>query len=269
MRKGWHTRGAGARRYDYLYTPDEVDELADLIARHIQPDRPTYLFFNNHPGGQAAANAVSLSARLKLPLPYGKFAHMAATFPFLKSITGEEGRADEHTVIISNLFDPGFPLSPASHAGRTRPSGIRGHFGARAVQTRAPKSIRAELNAQARPRGSRRAEISHSRRSTAPARGLPVLTKTRKEHAADVGVQDRRVAVEGEAGHRAGGIAPDAFELLQRFRLRGQFAAVMRHRLAGDVVQAHRADVVPQAFPGLLHVVEIGVRQVGQRGVTL
>ena len=88
---GWRKPGAGARRYDYLYTSDEVDELADAVARHLQPDRPMYLFFNNHPGGQAAANAVSLAKRLKMPLDYAKFAHLATLFPQLKSITGEKG----------------------------------------------------------------------------------------------------------------------------------------------------------------------------------
>jgi uncharacterized protein YecE (DUF72 family) len=87
----WRKPGAGAHRYDYLYTPDEVDDLADAIARHLQPDRPTYIFFNNHPGGQAAANAISLSKRLKMPLDYAKFANLADAFPFLRSITGEEG----------------------------------------------------------------------------------------------------------------------------------------------------------------------------------
>ena len=86
----WRRRGAGAHRYDYLYTPDEVDELADLIARHLRPDRPAFIFFNNHPGGQAAANAVSLSKRLKMPLEYAKFSNLADAFPFLNTITGEE-----------------------------------------------------------------------------------------------------------------------------------------------------------------------------------
>jgi len=96
----WRRRGAGSHRYDYLYTPDEVDELADLIARHIHPDRPTFIFFNNHPGGQAAANAVSLSKRLKMPLDYAKFSNLAETFPFLKSITGEE--AGQMTLLSDN-----------------------------------------------------------------------------------------------------------------------------------------------------------------------
>ncbi len=87
----WRTPGAGHGRYDYQYTPDEVDALAELIARRLQSDRPMYLFFNNHPGGKAAANAVSLAARLKQPLPYAKFSLLAKTFPELKPLTGEAG----------------------------------------------------------------------------------------------------------------------------------------------------------------------------------
>lgn len=87
----WRRRDAGARRYDYYYTPDEVDALADAIARKVNPDRSTFIFFNNHPGGQAAANAISLAKRLKMPLDYAKFSHLAAAFPDLRGITGDEG----------------------------------------------------------------------------------------------------------------------------------------------------------------------------------
>jgi uncharacterized protein YecE (DUF72 family) len=87
----WRKSGAGNQRYDYLYTPTEVDHLARTIERHLNPDRGNFVFFNNHPGGKAAANAIELSVRLKLPLDYHKFANLAAAFPELRPMTGEVG----------------------------------------------------------------------------------------------------------------------------------------------------------------------------------
>jgi uncharacterized protein YecE (DUF72 family) len=54
-------RGA---RYDYLYGPEELADLADR-ARELASKAPeTYVIFNNHPAGQAVANALELARRL-------------------------------------------------------------------------------------------------------------------------------------------------------------------------------------------------------------
>lgn len=54
---------AGAR-YDYLYTPQELDYLA-AGAQALAAQAPqTYLIFNNHPRGQAVANALEMQERL-------------------------------------------------------------------------------------------------------------------------------------------------------------------------------------------------------------
>lgn len=75
-------RGA---RYDYLYTPEELEDLAartrELMARAAE----TYVIFNNHPGGQAVANALELAHRLtgrRLPVPPG----LLAAFPRLAAV---------------------------------------------------------------------------------------------------------------------------------------------------------------------------------------
>ena len=61
-----------AARYDYLYSPEELEELADRV-RELESKAPeVYVVFNNHPAGQAVANALELSHRLlgrKFPLP--------------------------------------------------------------------------------------------------------------------------------------------------------------------------------------------------------
>ncbi|MCL6621053.1 MAG: DUF72 domain-containing protein [Syntrophobacterales bacterium] len=59
-------------RYDYLYGPEELAELATRTRELLTKAPEVYVIFNNHPAGQAAANALELS-RLLLgrcpPLP--------------------------------------------------------------------------------------------------------------------------------------------------------------------------------------------------------
>ena len=50
-------RGA---RYDYLYSPEELEDLAARTRELMVKARETYVIFNNHPAGQAVANALEL-----------------------------------------------------------------------------------------------------------------------------------------------------------------------------------------------------------------
>lgn len=87
----WRARDAGAQRYDYLYTSGEIDELASGIEEFVDRKLEGLAFFNNHPHGKAAANAIELAERMGLALPYGKFSNMADTFPTLREIVGGGG----------------------------------------------------------------------------------------------------------------------------------------------------------------------------------
>jgi len=51
-------RGA---RYDYLYTPEELGDLASRTREIMAQAKETYVIFNNHPRGQAIANALELA----------------------------------------------------------------------------------------------------------------------------------------------------------------------------------------------------------------
>jgi uncharacterized protein YecE (DUF72 family) len=64
-RQNWFakTDDAGAR-YDYLYTPQEMDEQAARARKLAGQAAETYLIFNNHPRGQGVANALEMLARL-------------------------------------------------------------------------------------------------------------------------------------------------------------------------------------------------------------
>jgi uncharacterized protein YecE (DUF72 family) len=56
-------------RYDYLYGPEELAELAGR-ARELMAQAPeVYVIFNNHPRGQAAADALELASLLNAYLP--------------------------------------------------------------------------------------------------------------------------------------------------------------------------------------------------------
>lgn len=47
-------------RYDYLYRPQELADLAERTNELMAKAQETYVIFNNHPAGQAVANALEL-----------------------------------------------------------------------------------------------------------------------------------------------------------------------------------------------------------------
>jgi uncharacterized protein YecE (DUF72 family) len=75
-------RGA---RYDYLYSPEELEDLAARTRELVVKAAETYVIFNNHPAGQAVANALELAHLLRpgrrLAAPPG----LLAAFPRLKA----------------------------------------------------------------------------------------------------------------------------------------------------------------------------------------
>ena len=81
-------RGA---RYDYLYGPKELADLADRTRELLEQARETYVIFNNHPAGQAVANALELGHLLapgqtvKLP------SCLVAAFPRLEQVAAGYG----------------------------------------------------------------------------------------------------------------------------------------------------------------------------------
>jgi uncharacterized protein YecE (DUF72 family) len=80
-------RGA---RYDYLYSPAELEDLAARTREIMARAKETYVIFNNHPAGQAIANALELAHLLtsgrRLPVPPG----LAAAFPRLSRLSAQE-----------------------------------------------------------------------------------------------------------------------------------------------------------------------------------
>jgi len=62
-RANWFRQtAAGAERYDYLYSADEIEELAEAVKSLKRKARRIYVITNNHWRGQAAANALQIRA---------------------------------------------------------------------------------------------------------------------------------------------------------------------------------------------------------------
>ena len=57
--------GKGSERYDYLYSGRELDTWVERIKQIMRRTTKTYIFFNNHPRGQAVQNAKQLAALLQ------------------------------------------------------------------------------------------------------------------------------------------------------------------------------------------------------------
>ena len=58
-RSKWSAQGSGMSRYDYLYSTEEMQLMAEEI-RKLDSGDDIFVYFNNHPGGKATKNAISL-----------------------------------------------------------------------------------------------------------------------------------------------------------------------------------------------------------------
>lgn len=84
----WFRRSAGRdQRYDYLYSPPEVGELAERARSIASETDATYVITNNHFEGQALANALELRWLLNQRQPVPAPAELVATYPHLESLT--------------------------------------------------------------------------------------------------------------------------------------------------------------------------------------
>ena len=75
-------------RYDYLYTPEELKPYAIRLKSVLENKaiQRAYIFFNNHPGAKAVANAVMMRAELDIPVKTELPEKLNETFPELRSV---------------------------------------------------------------------------------------------------------------------------------------------------------------------------------------
>ncbi len=85
-REKWFEFGEDRQaRYDYLYAPEEIADLAGRVRELLDKAPEVYVIFNNHPKGQAVANALEMAHLLtgrSFSLPAG----LLAAFPRLVKV---------------------------------------------------------------------------------------------------------------------------------------------------------------------------------------
>ncbi len=60
-RRQWFARDAGAERYNYLYSGQELKEFLQVIERLAGSSEKAFIILNNHAAGKAVANALQLT----------------------------------------------------------------------------------------------------------------------------------------------------------------------------------------------------------------
>jgi uncharacterized protein YecE (DUF72 family) len=82
----WWTHDHPDERYNYLYSPAEIDDFADTVSRVRQLVQTIYVFMNNHFAGKAVANAAALRHATGQPVPGDYPDEMLDRYPFLRQI---------------------------------------------------------------------------------------------------------------------------------------------------------------------------------------
>ncbi len=89
-REKWFEFGQDRQaRYDYLYPPEELAELAARTRELVDKAQDVYVIFNNHPQGQAVANALEM-AHLLTGRTFSLPPCLLAAFPHLAMVGHEE-----------------------------------------------------------------------------------------------------------------------------------------------------------------------------------
>ena len=82
--QNWWRHGETEDRYNYLYTPAEIKELAADVREVAGRTNETYAFYNNHYGAKAVVNALQLDLELGKPVAMDQLPEpLRATFPDL------------------------------------------------------------------------------------------------------------------------------------------------------------------------------------------
>jgi uncharacterized protein YecE (DUF72 family) len=97
----WWTHDHPDDRYNYLYSPGEIDGFADTVATVRRVVQKIYVYLNNHFAGKAVANAAMLRHKLGQPVTGEYSQAMLTRYPFLASVATREG--------ADGLFDEAGP----------------------------------------------------------------------------------------------------------------------------------------------------------------
>jgi uncharacterized protein YecE (DUF72 family) len=84
-REKWRKHETAEERYDYLYSEDELEPLAERV-REIAAAGETkiLIYFNNHVRGQAPANALMMARQVGLPATATVNEEFVKAFPAIR-----------------------------------------------------------------------------------------------------------------------------------------------------------------------------------------
>jgi uncharacterized protein YecE (DUF72 family) len=83
---GWWKHEASEDRYNYLYTPEELQPFAEAARAASREVKKAYLYANNHFSAKAVANAAILKAQLGQELEGEYPAELVEEYPDLKGM---------------------------------------------------------------------------------------------------------------------------------------------------------------------------------------
>jgi uncharacterized protein YecE (DUF72 family) len=87
----WWTHDHPDERYNYLYSPAEIDGFAETVARVRTIVQRIYVFMNNHFAGKAVANAAALRHAIGQTVPGEYTDEMLSRYPLLRRIAAGSG----------------------------------------------------------------------------------------------------------------------------------------------------------------------------------
>jgi uncharacterized protein YecE (DUF72 family) len=87
----WWTHDHPDERYNYLYSPAEIDDFADTVNRVRRLVHRIYVYMNNHFAGKAVANAAALRHAMGQPVPGEYPDEMLGRYPFLGAFVKRTG----------------------------------------------------------------------------------------------------------------------------------------------------------------------------------
>jgi uncharacterized protein YecE (DUF72 family) len=82
----WWAHDQSEDRYNYLYSPEELEPCAETVAAVRKIVRKAYVYLNNHFAAKSVADAVELKHQLNEPIAGEYRAELLEAYPFLKAI---------------------------------------------------------------------------------------------------------------------------------------------------------------------------------------
>ena len=90
-RAAWWQHEATEDRYNYLYSPDELEPVAEIARDAAASGRRVLMYMNNHFSAKSVANAVILKRKLGEPIPGDYPPALVDKYPELQGVVATSG----------------------------------------------------------------------------------------------------------------------------------------------------------------------------------